>query len=647
MYKNKIIEWLVFYSAALLIFVAVFIFSTYITFDKFDAINLTELLTSKQLFLHFSITILVIVVFLYWRRHGFSLKELHLAKMEIEQERSQAKNTLAAMSDAVIVVNNQGLVQFLNPSTEVLIDYKNEDASGRHLNEILILFKDNQEEKLNSYDFLSDFLFQDKALNLKLNTADSKVIVAVKVSQLAYSNPAEGSNPADGSNPAKGSGLVIVLRDVSTEHQLTDKLTYQVNHDSLTGLYNRVAFEHQLEIMLGYTQINKNIHCALYLDLDRFKLVNDTGGHAAGDKLLTVISGLLAAQLREHDFLARLGGDEFGILLWNMSYDTSVDVAQRILASVQEFRFEWEGKGFDIGVSIGLAMIDTDMKSLQDIMLAIDLACLQAKDSGRNTIFVYEKDNLSLNRQKEEMNWLPKINKALKTDQFVLYFQSIEPTTKQSCLPRLREILVRMLDQDGNILSPALFIPPAERYGVMKKIDCWVIKHTIEHLSRHKDNGFRGRYTINLSGQSLTDPSLPDYVESLFLKYDLLPDNLCFEITETAAIDNLNVAKAFVERMHTIGCGILLDDFGSGFSSFAYLKALPFDYIKIDGQFVNNITDDAIDETMVRMIHEIAQVMKVQTIAEYVEDEQTLRHLGNIGIDYVQGFLIAKPVPLE
>ena len=645
MHKNKIIEWLIFYAIALLIFIAAFIFSTYITFDNINTIHLSELLTSRLLLLHFSITILLIIVFLYWRRHGFSLKELHRAKLEIEQERSQAKNTLAAMSDAVIVVNNQGLVQFLNPSTEALIDYKNENAVGLHLNEVLTLFKDNQEEKLNSYDFLSDFLLQDKAFNLKLNAADSGVIVAVKVSQLAYSAPE--SSTADGSYSANGSGLVIVLRDVSTEHQLTDKLTYQVNHDSLTGLYNRVAFEHQLEIMLGYTQINQNIHCALYLDLDRFKLVNDTGGHAAGDKLLTVISGLLAAQLRENDFLARLGGDEFGILLWNMSYDTSVDVAQRILASVQEFRFEWEGKGFDIGISIGLAMIDTDMKSLQDVMLAIDLACLQAKDSGRNTIFVYEKDNLSLNRQKEEMNWLPKINKALKTDQFVLYFQSIEPTSKQSDLPRLREILVRMLDEEGNIISPALFIPPAERYEVMKKIDHWVIRHTIEFLSQCKDSGFEGRYTINLSGQSLTDPKLPAYVESLLLKHDLLPDNLCFEITETAAIDNLNVAKAFVERMNSIGCGILLDDFGSGFSSFAYLKALPFNYIKIDGQFVNNIVDDAIDETMVRMIHEIAQVMKVQTIAEYVEDKQTLQHLDEIGIDYVQGFLIAKPVPLE
>ncbi|MCK5697531.1 MAG: EAL domain-containing protein [Gammaproteobacteria bacterium] len=617
------------FSISFLIF---FIISLFLIVNDYRGTSNSHLLENGHFLLHSSITLLIIVLFLYWRKHSLSLKELQQAKLEVDRQRNQAKSILSSMSDAVIVINNQGIVQFLNPSSEILIGYDNNEAIDLHLNDVLTLFKDNQGVNIDTHQFLKDYLLQDNTFDLRVNHPDSDVIVTIKVSSINFQE--------------KESGLVIVLRDVSTEHQLTDKLTYQLNHDNLTGLYNRVAFENQLEVMLEYTQINKNTHTALYLDLDRFKLVNDTGGHAAGDKLLTIISGLLASELRENDFLARLGGDEFGILLWNMSYQTAVDIAYRILTKVQDFRFEWESKAFDVGISIGLAMIDEDMKTLQDVMLAIDLACLQAKESGRNAVFIYEKDDQSLKHQKEAMNWLPRINKALKNDHFLLFFQSITPTPSHATLTPLREILIRMKDEDGTIISPALFITPAERYGVMKKIDVWVIEHTIAYLSQHKNGNFKGRYTINLSGQSLTDPDLPDRIESLLLDNDLIAEKLCFEITETAAIDNLSVAKTFVERMHNIGCGILLDDFGSGFSSFSYLKALPFDYIKIDGQFVHNISHDAVDEVMVRMIHEIAQVMDVKTIAEYVEDQQTLESLDQIGIDYIQGFLIAKPCPL-
>lgn len=597
-----------------------------------QTLSISELVHVRQWLYASVITLLAGFFFSYKKNQQQTRKKIKETSDKLKQARIYAERTLSAMTDGVILIDANGKVQLLNPKAESLTGFHNKEAVGKPLNSILSLYKDDLSTPVDVYNLLIEEDSLTRSINLKLINADkSTIILEVKVTRV---------NPL-----SEQSGLVIVLRDVSLEQELTDELTYQASHDNLTGLYNRMAFENQVKTALMDNVSNHREHTALYLDLDRFKLVNDTCGHAAGDELLKIVSGILRAELREQDFLARLGGDEFGVLFWDLPLSSAREIAERLQTTIRDFRFEWEGKVFDTRASIGLSKVNTDTGTLKNVMMAVDLACLSAKESGRDMITIYENNDDKAFNHKEEMNWLPRINAALEQDRYELFFQPIRPVFNNPQLKPIREILIRMRGKDGQLILPTQFIPPAERYDVMNKLDCWVIKNLIDYLNGDKDS-HNGSYSINLSGQSLSDPKMAGYIEGLLSSVDIPAEKICFEITETAAIANLNAARNFIEQMHKLGCCIMLDDFGSGLSSFAYLKALPIDYIKIDGQFIQGIANDPVNEAMVRMIHEIAQVMHIKTIAEFVETEESFELVRKIGIDYIQGYLIARPQPL-
>ena len=428
---------------------------------------------------------------------------------------------------------------------------------------------------------------------------------------------------------------------------------WQANHDALTGLVNRREFEHQLSQILSREETTD--HTLLYLDLDRFKIVNDTCGHSAGDELLRQISKVLAAQVRSGDTLARLGGDEFAIILYRCSQQNAVVLAQRILSSVQKFCFLWHERSFTIGVSIGVLSFKSPEDTLTSVLKAADAACYSAKNLGRNQIYVMENKEQELAQQSQEMNWLAKIHQALDSDRFLLFYQTIQPLQTDSSDLEHYEVLLRMEGENGQIISPMAFIPIAERYQLMNRIDRWVIRTLFATQGSHyrkqgricqsKGQAVNSLYTINLSGETLNDVNFVQFVKEQLERHRIPPQLICFEITETVAISNLSQAKLMISQLHELGCRFALDDFGSGMSSFGYLKSLPIDFLKIDGIFIRELLDDPINSAIIKSFHQVAQVMRIATIAEFVDSEDKLVQLQSLGIDYAQGYWIAKPQP--
>jgi diguanylate cyclase (GGDEF)-like protein len=441
----------------------------------------------------------------------------------------------------------------------------------------------------------------------------------------------------------------VLYKQIIQERELQKQLSYQASHDSLTGLINRFEFENHLKRALDSVVTEDATHAMLYIDLDQFKIVNDTCGHVAGDELLRQLSTVLQQKIRSSDILVRLGGDEFGVLLVHCTPEHTISVANELLNTVQEFRFVWEDKSFVIGASIGVVQVDKDSGNLANIMSAADAACYSAKDAGRNRVHIFRKNDAVIVDRYGEMQWVARVNDALENNSFQLFCQQIIPVGNTDACPLgLIEILVRMKDEKGKLIPPGAFIPAAERYNLMTSLDRWVVKTTFEWLDRNSHiTDQLGKCSINLSGQSISDARFLDYLLDLLTKSAVPAGKICFEITETAAITNLSEATEFISRLKAIGCSFALDDFGSGLSSFAYLKNLPVDYLKIDGSFVKDIVEDPIDEAMVRSINEIGHVMGKETIAEFVENEQILEKLYEIGVDYAQGFGIDKPKPLD
>jgi diguanylate cyclase (GGDEF)-like protein len=441
----------------------------------------------------------------------------------------------------------------------------------------------------------------------------------------------------------------VLLNQVTQERKLQQQLSYQASHDVLTGLINRFEFEVQLQWVLESAHRERTTHALMYLDLDQFKVVNDTCGHVAGDELLRQLSGVLQQHLRSHDILARLGGDEFGIILKDCDPEYSASVANKLLNTVQEFRFVWEDKTFAVGASIGVVMIDADSESLTDILSAADAACYSAKDAGRNRVHVVRENDATIANRYGEMQWVTRITEALEEGRFRLYAQQISALgATDPGASGLLEIMLRMQDGNGKLVPPGAFIPAAERYNLMASLDRWVITETLKWLKTNASCAERfGKCSVNISGQSVSDARFLDYLMELLSDPAIPAHKICFEITETSAIINLNEASEFITRLRGAGCSFALDDFGSGISSFAYLKNLPVDYLKIDGAFVRDIVDDPIDAAMVRSINEIGHVMGKKTIAEFVENEDILDMLRKIGVDYAQGYAIGAPKQLD
>ena len=425
-----------------------------------------------------------------------------------------------------------------------------------------------------------------------------------------------------------------------------ERATYQATHDSLTGLINRREFERRLTDVQQQAKQNGSHHVLLYMDLDQFKIVNDTCGHIAGDTLLQQLNVTLQDQVRQHDTIARLGGDEFGVLLLYCDLNDALQVAEKLRRAIQEFHFCWDEKRFTIGVSIGVVSIDAHSGDVSFLLSAADSACYMAKEKGRNRVQVYEKMDKELARQKGEMLWATRLVEAINRDKFELFCQPIVPIHSPVAEYRQYEILLRLREDDGSLTLPGAFIPAAERFNLITSVDRWVVDKVFAFLQElNRDDEIL--FSINLSGPSLGDRTLLNHIEERLKNGDVSGHQLCFEITESAAIVSLTAARHFMEQLKAYGCCFSLDDFGSGMSSFSYLKTLPVNYLKIDGTFVQDIVVDAVDHAMVHAIHQIAQTMGVKTIAEFVENQQILDELERIGVDHAQGYHIRRPFPVS
>lgn len=439
---------------------------------------------------------------------------------------------------------------------------------------------------------------------------------------------------------------LAITRDITESRLLAEKLNYQATHDELTGLINRVEFKRRLDDALKRSHVDKVTHAVFFIDLDQFKVINDTSGHLAGDQLLIEIASMMKEQIRQQDSTARIGGDEFAILLQCCPLGEALNIAEKIRLRIDGYRFSWEQHHYSTSTSIGVVCVNDNYQSVDDILRDADTACLMAKESGRNRVKLHKQDSESVSRYQGDMCWVSKIHDGIEQQKFLLYAQLIEGLANFSG-EKHYEILLRYQDSDGNILPPGAFLPTAERFSLSPKIDRYVISSTLKLLTENPTLlDHASSFSINLSGLSMADEQFLSFALEQFTVHQKLAHKICFEITETAAINNLNNAKLFIKKLKALGCCFALDDFGSGMASFAYLKSFPVKYVKIDGSFVRNIVDDSIDMAMVRSINEIAQLMGKKTIAEFVEDEHIKLKLETLGVDFVQGYGIQKPIPV-
>jgi len=448
------------------------------------------------------------------------------------------------------------------------------------------------------------------------------------------------------SRSGKGNVHLGVTRDITEAKVLSNRLHYQATHDMLTGLVNRAEFEQRLEQSLKRANADKCAHAVFFIDLDQFKVINDTCGHFAGDQLLKQAAAIFRSQLRAHDTVARLGGDEFAVLLEYCSEEEAEELATKLRAEIEVRDFIWEDRSFRYTCSIGLVMIDYATPSLAEVLKNVDAACYIAKDRGRNCVYMHRTDDDSTLQKIGEMHWIAKIHEGINSNRFMLYAQLIQGLgADQNSLHA--EVLLRYVDDDGSSVPPGAFLPAAERYGVMSQVDRYVVASTLDCLKENRRLLERvDLICINLSGQSIADEDFLNFAIDQLTENAEFATYLCFEITETAAISNLNSANHFIRTMRALGCRFSLDDFGSGLSSFAYLKNLPVDYVKIDGEFVRDIATDTLNLAVIKSINEIAHLLGKQTVAEYVENDEIKRLLVDVGVNYVQGYGIHKPQPI-
>ncbi len=559
---------------------------------------------------------------------------------ELHREKERAHITLESIGEGVITTNVDGTIDYMNPVAEQLTGWSGADARGVPLHKVLKLIDETTGQSVP--DPVRRCLQKGAGFRLSGHTL------------LVHRNEEQDFSVAVAVNPIhdperRQVGTVLVFHDVTEIRGIARRMSYQASHDSLTGLVNRPEFELRLTRALESARNEGRHHAMCYLDLDQFKVVNDTCGHIAGDELLKQIAAALQQGVRESDTLARLGGDEFGVLLEGCPLEKAKQIAEGLRQIVQDFRFAWQDHVFEIGVSIGLVPLGTDSGSLKEVMSAADAACYVAKERGRDRIHVYQPDAKSLARRHGELQWAARIAQALEEGRVQLYRQRAMPLSLKAQECGYSEILMRMHDENGVIVPTGAFLPAAKRYNLMPTLDRWIFRRFCGFMARPGaiPDDDRDIFAINLSGQSLSDESFLDFVVDQIRQHSVSPRRICFEITETAAIANLTRAMRFIAVLKEMGANFALDDFGSGISSFAYLKNLQVDYLKIDGSFIRDTEDDPVDYAMVEIINQIGHVMDIRTIAESVEQERVLRKLKELGVDYAQGFTIARPVPLE
>ena len=543
--------------------------------------------------------------------------------------------TLQSIGDGVITTDADGNVDYINPVAQDLTGWDMRSARGTPVTDLMMIV--NEHTRATCENPVIRCLKEGRVITLPENS--------VLITKNGEEVPIQDSAAPIRDRIGNIIGSVMVFHDVSKESRLFRQLSYQASHDTLTGLINRREFENRLAGALDAIRGNAGeTHALLYVDLDQFKVVNDTFGHAAGDALLRQLSETIQTQIRSTDVLARLGGDEFGILLERCSKERAIEVAEAIRGEIEGYRFEWQDSFTTVRCSIGVVLVNSENSDdVASVMSSADVACYSAKDMGRNQVHFYRDSDASLRH--EEMKWVSKITSAVEEDRFELFFQPIIGIGAQNGARRRHyELLLRMRDEEGELVGPDQFIPAAERYNLMSTLDRWVIHEALSELADRSSRG-EARYTIaiNLSGTSLSEDRFLDFVIDELKKQDLPAGAICFEITETAAISNLSRVVHFMQTLKKLGCKFSLDDFGSGLSSFTYLKNLPVDYLKIDGQFISNVADDNVDESMVKAIHEVGNAMGIETIAERVESKQVLEKLGSLGVEFAQGYYIARP----
>ena len=562
--------------------------------------------------------------------------EKHAVERELAEKHELLRVTLHSIGDAVITTDEQGRVQWLNPVAERMTGWRNAEAGGRPLGEVFHVVDETTGEP--------ERCPVDRCLSQQPDSDRLKLTQLISRDGTLYGIEDSAAPIRDAQGQVLG--VVLVFHDVTEQRRMGHEMSFRATHDELTGLVNRSEFEGRLQRALTDSLQRGSAHALMYIDLDQFKLVNDACGHAVGDQLLRQVTELLNGCVRARDTLARLGGDEFGVILEHCDVEQAERVAQKICDQMEEFRFVHEGRRFRIGTSIGLVPLDKRWTHPDAIMQAADTSCYAAKEAGRNRVHVWFDTDQSMHTRKGEMQWATRLEQALDEDRFVLYAQRIAPIRPTGEGLRC-EVLIRLQEPDGSIIPPGAFLPAAERFQLASRIDRWVVRQVFALLaSRHPALDTVHTLAVNLSGQSMADPTFQRYLLELIERQPVDLSKLCFEITETAAITKLAEAGSFVQEMRRLGMRLALDDFGAGSSSFGYLKALQVDYLKIDGQFIKDVVHDPLDRAAVRCFCDVARVMGLKTVGEFVENEPILQELLDLGVDYAQGYLIHRPEPL-
>ena len=564
----------------------------------------------------------------------------HRKSLEVSLSRSkrQAQYTLESIAEGVITTDNDGRLDYMNLAAESLIGTNRDDAVGHRIGELFTLVDDADRRPLG------DPVERCLAMRRRVNMGRRAVMVSADGEQ-EHSVEITAS-PIRGPGSAI-SGTVVVFHDVGELRGLTQKMSYQATHDPLTGLINRREFERRLDDAMDSAHAEEAVHMLFYMDLDRFKAVNDSCGHLAGDNMLREVAGLIKEQVRDSDFVGRLGGDEFGALLIGCPIEKARQIASDICNAIADYRFVWKDKIFNIGISIGLVEISHVSGSLQDVMSAADSACYVAKQEGRGKVHVYSARDEAIARERGDIQWLRELQTALHEDKFELAIQSIIAMSGGVESGPAVEVLIRLPDSHGRVADTAEFLRPAERYQLMPEIDRWVINAALSAIAGGEIKITSGRScSINLSGQTLGDESFLGFVVDALDRTAISPSSICFEVTEGAILSNVQHAQRFIEVLHGIGCEFSLDDFGSGLGSFSSLKHLPIDYLKIDGSYTHNLQIDEVNQEMVAAMIKLARKMQFRIIAEQVEHQEDFDWLRNSGVDFAQGRFIEAPMPL-
>jgi diguanylate cyclase (GGDEF)-like protein/PAS domain S-box-containing protein len=552
----------------------------------------------------------------------------------------RAMATLDAMGESVITVDGEGKIDYVNVAAETLLNQRREQIIGKSFPDVASLVDESDRRSLGD------------PVRMAL-TSGGRVSMGRRAVLVPANGAAERSVELSVSPLMSDSketlGLVLVLHDTSELRGLARQMTYQASHDALTGLVNRREFERRLQEAMDSAQTGGAAHALCYLDLDRFKVVNDTCGHTAGDNMLREVASIIKEAVRDSDTVGRIGGDEFALLLVGCPLEKARQIADNVVHSVSDYRFVWKDKIFNIGVSIGLVEIGRGGGAIEDLMNSADSACYVAKKQGGVHVHVYSAREEATARHSGEIHWLQKLQGALRDDKFELYYQPIVHARSGAVRGPAIEVFVRLQGENGQPgAPPAEFFRAAERYRLMPEVDRWVVQTVLSALGRGGMKLPEGRsVAINIAGQTLGDSAFLEFVVDCFDHTGASPADICFEVTESSVVANLDHARRFIAVLHGMGCEFALDDFGSGLSSFSTLKTLPMDYLKIDGSFIRNLASDTVNRAMVAAMVELSRSLHFRVVAEQIEDQPSLDAAKGMGIDFLQGFIIGRPQPLS